>query len=267
LHCNCGSRLAADLSVSNSVARLLPISASATSVTFQDGTFAGAVLSQLYVSDPANSTATATPCPNCGNPNGPGFQFIANFDSQAVGNPNNSATTLPQATFGVVETTFTYNPATQGAITSISASVDKNLSTNETSTVAIGNTFRPLIEQDGNFYFAAIAGPSLATGPGSTGYNTISGSGLSANDFLLFNFTTGVFGTTHPDFAGDAIVFGLGQTFNFAPGTNNEADYDNLSLTVNSAVPEPSTWAMLLLGFAGIGFLSYGRGNSALRVA
>jgi hypothetical protein len=220
------------------VAGLLPISASATSVTFQDGTFAGAVLSQLYVSDPANSTATATPCPNCGNPNGPGFQFIANFDSQAVGNPNNSATTLPQATFGVVETTFTYNPATQGAITSISASVDKNLSTNETSTVAIGNTFRPLIEQDGNFYFAAIAGPSLATGPGSTGYNTISGSGLSANDFLLFNFTTGVFGTTHPDFAGDAIVFGLGQTFNFAPGTNNEADYDNLSLTVNSAVPE-----------------------------
>jgi len=27
-------------------------------------------------------------------------------------------------------------------------------------------------------------------------------------------------------------------------------------------VPEPSTWAMLILGFAGIGFLSYRRKNS-----
>jgi hypothetical protein len=29
--------------------------------------------------------------------------------------------------------------------------------------------------------------------------------------------------------------------------------------TVASAVPEPSTWAMLLLGFAGIGVMAYRR--------
>jgi len=28
-------------------------------------------------------------------------------------------------------------------------------------------------------------------------------------------------------------------------------------------VPEPSTWAMLFLGFAGIGFMSYRRKNKA----
>ena len=31
----------------------------------------------------------------------------------------------------------------------------------------------------------------------------------------------------------------------------------------SSAIPEPSTWAMMLIGFAGIGFLSYRRARSA----
>jgi hypothetical protein len=36
-----------------------------------------------------------------------------------------------------------------------------------------------------------------------------------------------------------------------------------------SAVPEPSTWAMMILGFAGVGFMAYRRrtGSAALRVA
>ena len=33
------------------------------------------------------------------------------------------------------------------------------------------------------------------------------------------------------------------------------------------AVPEPSTWAMLLLGFAGIGFIAYRRSKQALMAA
>jgi hypothetical protein len=38
-------------------------------------------------------------------------------------------------------------------------------------------------------------------------------------------------------------------------GTNQ-----NFTLVIGSAVPEPSTWAMLLLlGFAGIGFMAYRR--------
>jgi hypothetical protein len=36
-----------------------------------------------------------------------------------------------------------------------------------------------------------------------------------------------------------------------------------------SGVPEPSTWAMMILGFAGVGFMAYRRNNhgAALRVA
>jgi PEP-CTERM motif len=38
---------------------------------------------------------------------------------------------------------------------------------------------------------------------------------------------------------------------------------DNTSLTfqatIHTGVPEPSTWAMMILGFAGIGFMAYRR--------
>jgi PEP-CTERM motif len=40
-----------------------------------------------------------------------------------------------------------------------------------------------------------------------------------------------------------------------------------LDVTVEGAVPEPSTWAMMILGFAGIGFMAYRRRNADLRVA
>lgn len=36
---------------------------------------------------------------------------------------------------------------------------------------------------------------------------------------------------------------------------------------VTAAVPEPSTWAMMILGFAGIGFMAYRRRNSAILAA
>jgi hypothetical protein len=32
-------------------------------------------------------------------------------------------------------------------------------------------------------------------------------------------------------------------------------------------VPEPSTWAMMVVGFAGLGYMAYRRKNSTLRVA
>jgi len=32
---------------------------------------------------------------------------------------------------------------------------------------------------------------------------------------------------------------------------------------LNSAVPEPSTWAMMILGFAGVGFMAYRRRNQS----
>jgi hypothetical protein len=41
---------------------------------------------------------------------------------------------------------------------------------------------------------------------------------------------------------------------------------DNVNL-MTAAVPEPSTWAMMILGFAGLGFMGYRRRNSVMRTA
>lgn len=35
----------------------------------------------------------------------------------------------------------------------------------------------------------------------------------------------------------------------------------DVSITLTGAVPEPSTWAMMILGFAGMGFMAYRRGS------
>lgn len=45
-------------------------------------------------------------------------------------------------------------------------------------------------------------------------------------------------------------------------GSNNDGYADNLSFVATQgigAVPEPSTWAMMILGFAGVGFMAYRR--------
>jgi len=51
-------------------------------------------------------------------------------------------------------------------------------------------------------------------------------------------------------------IVGTGNTFNYG-------GFDGVTFTNMSAVPEPSTWAMMILGFAGVGFLAYRRRNQA----
>ena len=48
-----------------------------------------------------------------------------------------------------------------------------------------------------------------------------------------------------------------------------QGDWDNvrLSSSMVAGIPEPSTWAMMVLGFAGVGFMAYRRRNSAALVA
>ncbi|HKO71528.1 MAG TPA: PEPxxWA-CTERM sorting domain-containing protein [Bradyrhizobium sp.] len=72
---------------------------------------------------------------------------------------------------------------------------------------------------------------------------------LASNDPLqqfLFSFTTTIAGSlSFADLAGGNI--------------GNILDNVSLSSGLASAVPEPSTWAMMILGFAGIGFMAYRR--------
>lgn len=62
-----------------------------------------------------------------------------------------------------------------------------------------------------------------------------------------------------------------GQTYaafvagNALPGTDNiiYQQINDVSATFTAAVPEPSTWAMMILGFCGLGFMAYRRQKNA----
>lgn len=66
----------------------------------------------------------------------------------------------------------------------------------------------------------------------------------------------------YADLNGDFPGSGIARTI--LPGDNMRGRWmSNLDSITVSAVPEPSTWAMMMLGFAGLGFLAYRRSRVA----
>lgn len=151
---------------------------------------------------------------------------------------------------------FTYDPLTEGAITSIDAAVNKNLTDVFGPGIPgspLGNTFRPLIEQSGVFYLAAIPGPPLLTIPSTSGYHLLAQTGLVATNFTSYDFATGTFGSAHPDFSGAPLAFGLAQISGvnwYTPG-QIIADYQNLLLDIHST-PEPNEIVLLAAALLGL---------------
>ena len=79
---------------------------------------------------------------------------------------------------------------------------------------------------------------------------------IQPDDIQILHSNLGQEGFSGPDlFSGltSAPVFNTG-TFNLTSITSGSA-----TVSISSAVPEPSTWAMLLIGFGGLGFMAYRR--------
>ncbi|HEY1755565.1 MAG TPA: hypothetical protein VGG72_09235 [Bryobacteraceae bacterium] len=170
---------------------------------------------------------------------------------QIVSNLVYSGTTA-FAEIGVLNTTLTYNPSTQGAIQSISASVSKNLSINYTAAAGqppLIDTFYPMIEQDGKYYLAAVSGPSWYGG--STGFLSFSQSGLVASSFSQYDFTTGAFVGGSPNFSGDPMVFGLAQISSLTMTDTLTAVYTGLTFDIVTAAAGPLTVSPSLVSFIG----------------
>jgi hypothetical protein len=120
----------------------------------------------------------------------------------------------------------------------------------------------------GNTTFDIVGDPELS--PGSArgkSINSVTGpDGLSVA--VLYTNRLHVGGV----FYGDQYT---AMTFTFGGGgltTNNSlvyvTDTDNAAAAgpgggIHPAVPEPSTWAMMILGFAGVGFMAYRRRNQS----
>ena len=107
-------------------------------------------------------------------------------------------------------------------------------------------------------------------GPGGEIYNFNNGTGLTEASenpppvciFQPCNVSAPEYATLAPsgDPASGIIDFGFedsGETFS-ASGV----DFLEPTQVLASSVPEPSTWAMMILGFAGLGFAGYRRAKS-----
>jgi PEP-CTERM motif len=231
-------------------------------VAFPTGTFANTI------------TISYGQCATCGPTGGPALQVL--LQGLNVGDT---------AALALVDTAASYNPAT---ITSIDASVDKNATFSQTTpfTGTFGNGFRPVVEQNGILY---LLSPSIAGGVfGSnttastsftSGWTTISQSGLTLSNFVQYSFTTGTFGTGTPNLT-DRVEFGLAAISGPLANTQisngtAENDFANLSISDGPLLadtnfsdlanyqpfsypvpaiptPEPSTLSLLGIGLVGL---------------
>jgi hypothetical protein len=118
---------------------------------------------------------------------------------------------------------------------------------------------------------------SIATfGPGSYVLTfTLGGNARGAdNQTTVVTLGTQALGTfdlaSNDPFITRAIAFtvtGPGGFLQFTENGPSDQQGNLLDNVVLTAVPEPSTWAMMLLGFMGVGFLAYRRRKSDFRIA
>jgi len=238
----------ASFTVASGLALAAGTMSAAASTVFTDGDFINVNLSPVLQDGPSIVTIQA-PCPTCGTAGSKGIGLT--FNTQ-----NSNPAVLTTASFGVVENGFSYNPSTQGAITSIDASVDKHIAITTPVPIPYTSAFYPLIFQDGNYYMAQVVLGSYVA-PNDTGYVAASQAGLTAGDFSLYSFLDGTTGAGHPDFAGDPLQFGLGSLSRSFAGTVLNVGYDNLRFQVNAVAPAetpiPGTLPLLATGLAAIG--------------
>jgi hypothetical protein len=132
--------------------------------------------------------------------------------------------------------------------------------------------------QSGEFSVAQFTAPS--TGDYVLSFNFTSAdttaNGATA-DYVLNNGETlysgdvhGPVGSSSFGVSGVSLDLVAGEQIDFAVGQyRNQFLYDSTSVSATltfTGVPEPSTWAMMLVGFTGVGFVGYraSRGSTAL---
>ena len=123
------------------------------------------------------------------------------------------------------------------------------------------NTAPPFTSGNPSFEFGVFFDATKDNG-GKNGNNTGNGTTFSSLTFEITGMQvsnleslTGLTGCTSTAQCGSTDYFFASDIWN---SNANKTGYVGAVFTTGS-VPEPSTWAMMLLGFAGVGFMAYRR--------
>jgi len=201
-----------------------------------DGTFATADYPTAFsfVSNDTTPGQTGTvsdgsgpaQCAACGDP-GNALQTI--FTITAAGN------TTVLMDIGVINAAFFYDPGTMGALQFVSGSADVSESNSNPGFPNEGQ-FQILIEQGANFYRSMDA---FFVG---NGFNHLSLNNLAAGSFDQLENNGSFDASSHPDFNGGEMEFGLYMIGGVlgAPANTETLVYDNLTFDL-APTPEPAS--------------------------
>ncbi len=165
----------------------------------------------------------------------PAFAQI-NFAFIGIGTPSYDGSTLDQAT------NF-YTGTNNYIVSSIGAGDDSGLASNDTSITLTPGTF-------------AISTDASVTQTWAGGFTAVFDSTEYVNRDAS-NALTAIFsGVLNGGSFTDTPVY-LELTANQVGGPSNTVSYSFTETSTNPSVPEPSTWAMMGLGFAGLAFAGY----------
>jgi hypothetical protein len=184
--------------------------------------------------------STSNPCIICATtaqqPAGFGYN---NFTSSGAISSYNMYSTTPTATVadGVQGTPYTVAQLIALGSSAFNVAIDVN------TTAAAGETLQSfqVIDTTTNTIIAHYTGPTVIGGVSSNGngfadwtLSTVNLLGLATTDGILFHAVW-----TNASDGGESFFL--------------------LPTNVPGAIPEPSTWAMMILGFLGVGFMAYRR--------
>jgi PEP-CTERM motif len=211
---------------------------------------------------------------------------ILDLNGQPV--PNGTGTSVPQEytvdfTAGVANTAITFALRDDPQYLSLTNVSVSNVTTGSTTNLLTNGDFSQ------GTVGAAPVGWSYANIYGATYNGVVADSGCSAGTTCFFDGSVQAYDAISQSIqttTGDVyqISFLLGESSNqttFSSLSTNGDTTDNggngldvlvyaqAGLPIAGAVPEPSTWAMMILGFCGLGFMAYRRkqNGSALGLA
>ncbi len=234
------------------VASAATASAQAVSYLQQDFPNTGNWVSQQIATSGTHTSNTVDATSLGGN----GGSYLQHRYVGTITNPGESL----QLRTSYFNTLFTYDPTVAGALDRVEYKFDLRVVASSIGAGAVG-FIRPVIRQNGKSY--SMLGPAAASIAGAE-WSTVSYTLLGSGQWLTVEQPQTSSDLTS---AGGLIEFGYRVDYNFVCSAAQSLrcrapdvswGLDNFSVqafAVNTTVPEPSTWVLMMTGLAGVLFI------------